>query len=78
MKKINKLDTIKIKNIFGSSSIIKGTIISRKQHGFNKKSGAWTLNKTDESDEPAEFMLFRPYCKKKNIVINMNRIITDE
>lgn len=74
---MSKLDTIRIKNIFGSCSVIKGKIIGYKQYGFNKKSGAWTLYRTDDSDEIAEFMIFRPYCKKKNIIINMNRIIPD-
>lgn len=45
---MKKFDTITLKDIFGRTIEIKGTIISEKTHGYNLPSGAWLLYHIEE------------------------------
>lgn len=75
---MTKITTLKIYDIFGEITEIKGTVMGEKTHGYNLPSGAWALySRGDSSTTPAEFILFRPYKKKNVRAINKNRLVAN-
>lgn len=72
---MKKFDRITLKDIFGRTIEIKGTIISEKTHGYNLPSGAWSLYPIEDDCTPATFIIFRRYRMKKLSTINKNIIL---
>jgi hypothetical protein len=64
-------------NYFGDEIEVRIRVIAVKKHGFNLKSGAWSLYR-DENAEPAQFLLYEKYPKEKVYVINTIHIINLE
>lgn len=70
------MNIIVMQDMFGNPIEYKGEIKGYKIHGFNMKSGGWSLYPDkDGTSTPAKFMLFRPYRCRKNRVFNTNRLI---
>lgn len=66
----------------GEGYYVKAEILNRYTHGFNYDKtpySAWSLIENNSPDcNPAEFIIYREFGKRRPLVVNKNKIISCE